>query len=98
MNIEKGNKLIKDFMNSEISPKDYTLLIVAINGNYHKSWDWLMPVLEKIEKLDNVYSIDIEIGGAVSIFSDKTFESIIGGIESAWKVTVKFIKWYNKTK
>tara|TARA_R110002153_G_scaffold81857_1_gene207024 strand:+ start:738 stop:1124 length:387 start_codon:yes stop_codon:yes gene_type:complete len=53
MNTEKNNKMISEFM-------DYTHVLLPISVGleyydgdemeYHSSWDWLMPVVEKIEK------------------------------------------------
>jgi hypothetical protein len=58
-----------------------------------------MPVVEKIEELDNVYDVEIHPNGICSIFSDETFEK--GGentIEALWLTVVSFIKWYNLNK
>ena len=38
--IEEGNKIIAEFMNHG-----------NVFGLYHDRWDWLMPVVEKIEAL-----------------------------------------------
>ena len=55
---------------------------------YHTSWDWLMPVVEKIkdlgysqelDKIDNVLTCDLRIN-------------------SLYKAVVEFIKWYNENK
>ena len=67
---------------------------------YHSSWDWLMPVVEKIEK---------ECSHEVVIFSThcnvnqgKTHDmGYIGGktkIEAVYKSVIEFIKWYNQNK
>ncbi len=50
-NIEENNKLIAEFMNVDHvdidqAYEDYGEL------KYHTSWDWLMPVVEKIESLE----------------------------------------------
>jgi hypothetical protein len=51
MTIEEGNKLIAEFCS-----KPYDKNHLWFKGKegilkYHKSWDWLMPVVEKIESL-----------------------------------------------
>jgi hypothetical protein len=49
---------------------------------YHKSWNWLIPVLKKIDTLTVEFQIDI---------NSKNIESI-------YEKVVKFIKYYNKQK
>lgn len=57
MNMEH-NKLIAEFMGVKIGVDSYSYrpgqsdLLKEENLNYHKSWDWLMTVVEKIESLD----------------------------------------------
>ena len=54
----ENNKLIAEFMGVKIGVDSYSYrpgqsdLLKEENLNYHKSWDWLMPVVEKIESLD----------------------------------------------
>jgi hypothetical protein len=78
-----------------------------INGlKYHESWDWIMPVVEKIEKnLD----IKIIIGGSdwctiiriTSMLPYTEYEivdecSLTGKkIEAVWLAVIKYIKWHN---
>lgn len=51
---------------------------------YHKSWDWLMPVIDKI----------------LSSEERREYESVITiypkSIEKTYNEVVNFIKWYNK--
>jgi hypothetical protein len=54
MTIIEGNKLINDFMGVDIDAKYYTPIIHREKGRYHNSWDWLMPVLEKISNLKSL--------------------------------------------
>lgn len=77
---------------------------------YHKSWDWLMPVVEKIEDLDpnsrvtHTYSVDITGNGT-------TISPNIWGGDDRWMIRhnsrnrrlrntydaiIEFINWYNK--
>lgn len=101
----KNNKVIAEFMN----PKENT---ESINYNhkrlqYHSSWDWLMPVVEKIKK-ENVYTTE-NISDTFIIFINNSL-TVIGGnnggyyfksegkdmLSNTYKTVVKFIKWYNK--
>jgi len=62
--ITQNNKLIAEFMEvpvlKELNKIYYDInktgkIIYSLNDvllGYHKSWDWLMPVVEKIESLD----------------------------------------------
>ena len=64
---------------------------------YHSSWDWLMPVVEKIENvLDGDVSISIK-DDSCNINSNYYGISVEGytKIESVWIACVKFITCYN---
>lgn len=41
MNVQEANKLIAEFMNVD--------LIEGQLGDYHTSWDWLMPVIHRLK-------------------------------------------------
>jgi len=49
---------------------------------YHKSWDWLIPVLKKIAEKDDIYR-----AGVASIMSEYNYD-----IEKVWETTVKYIE------
>lgn len=118
--IEKGNALILEFEGFVFTNDDPA---AYPNGYYYNpdegyhtlgeckfntSWDWIMPVVEKIELL----GYDTRIGG-VTLIKDGVqsklnyaeTESIIGDtisycngttkIESVWLAVVEFIKWKN---
>jgi hypothetical protein len=85
----KGNKLIAEFMNvheimhdgySEYDFDDNTLDVVHENNlKYHSSWDWLMPVVEKIyneEGLDNELVLVVR-DSVAEINIKNTYDSII---------------------
>lgn len=73
---------------------------------YHTSWDWLMPVIEKIASIDyEKYNFHISSTGqwACYINRDDVFDSEIasyGGFEpmiiNVHKAVYKFIQWYNQ--
>ena len=84
--LRENNKLIAEFMEyPDLGTKgDFSYL------NYHTSWDWLMPVVEKI---NNTGRFEVNIGYGhcyISDGEDKLTLSLQG------KST--FIKWYNKNK
>lgn len=76
---------------------------------YHSSWDWLMPVIRKINGLGKEYqftifktyvSCTVERGG--KFYKDFSFshaEYITeeqSDITAAYNLVVKFIEWYNQ--
>lgn len=73
---------------------------------FNTSWDWLMPVVEKIEEMDIVASFQIE-QPTIYIWASSessTFENIEidiftkSKIEAVYETCIKFIKWYNGRK
>jgi hypothetical protein len=97
--MKTDNELIAEFMGSPVNyeydrpyPSKKRVKVIL---KYDTSWDWLMPVVEKISELPNVYSVEIHIDATVRISSDSLFENLGGDIESCYKTVVEFIKWYN---
>ena len=104
--MEKTNELIAEFMGVDHVDID-TWLETNSNLKYHTSWDWLMPVVDKIEctstdnkdNSDNFFNVTIEV-----------FECNINGVDAdinicenghtkrkaTYNAVVKFIKWYNE--
>lgn len=97
-NIDEGNKIIAEFMNEQDGV--FVGLDEKFNDRfesipYHASWNWLMPVVEKIEGIKNSddYEVDIfsnccDIGGKFEA-TGKT------KIEATWRACIQFIQWYN---
>lgn len=95
-----GNRLIGLFMGKTHLNK----LTILYSLKYHESWDWLMPVVEKIEGLtDGIYQVDIlqegcQIKCRCKYFIDKTVGKLPIGttkIESVWLAIIEFIKLHN---
>ena len=80
----KDNKLIADFMELEVDNGLYCYTTAMDDYKtdtlyFHSSWDWLMPVIEKIEEQN-------ELIGAHILSTD---------IGKTYKEVVRFIKEYN---
>lgn len=116
--INEMNKLISEFMNSIVREvtqlNGKTELVFDYPENtyyieelrYHSSWDWLMPVVEKISSiiiLNEYVRFEIIPGNYVRIFG-RTGETPImtnvaiekSLIQATWKAVIDFIQWYNK--
>lgn len=77
---------------------------------FHKSWDWLMPVVEKIELLKiKDYNIRVSIDsvrclisithfyeGSIKIFYKNIYNDNDSKMERIYKLIIEFIKYYNK--
>jgi hypothetical protein len=62
---------------------------------YHESWDWLMPVVEKIEGMTNV-SVIIKKSRCRILVGKKVFSChTIVKLNSMYRVIVEFIRWHN---
>lgn len=118
--ILNGNTLIAVFMGGEFRtdlPFTYTKegwvntpandnMQIAQNYDlkYHSSWDWLMPVVEKIEDLDDkFYFVKIHSGGCfihpinnTKAYNVKQYQAGKSKIEMVYATVVEFIEWYNK--
>lgn len=104
----EGNKLIAEFMGGKL--KHYNLsnepYYQMPNKQqwmperliYYSSWDWLMPVVEKIEKLG--LKCEIGIASCVIYSAKYNVEKVYAEtkIKATWLAVVEFIKWYNQTK
>ena len=83
--------------------KQTSMREATLDMYFHKSWDWLMPVVEKIEKLGVTTQIWYAAGSktyntwilGLSYVYDST-DTFPSKIESVYSAVVKFIKWYNK--
>ena len=125
MNTLEGNTLIAEFMGwdkwntgtFETPFEDASYVngepnhfCEARHLKFYSSWDWLMPVVEKIESMS--YKVHINTGNC-EIYSCELFEKdnliinkyygdfkneITTKITAVWLACVDFIKWYNENK
>lgn len=59
---------------------------------YHKSWDWLMPVIDKITSMNEYLEFK---DYNCSMFDDGGIFINTRFIENTWQDVVEFIKWLN---
>jgi hypothetical protein len=85
--------------------------IVALEdwAKYHREWNWLMPVVEKIENTwinggrpvcntqSNRVQIYLTTGYQNTDFASEVYEEQTK-IKSVYKGVLEFIKWYNENK
>jgi hypothetical protein len=96
--MEDTNKLIAEFMGYKVMkendflnynyPKNTNLdnIMIDVAITYHKSWDWLMPVVEEIDHLQFEEVVEIETGLKMRSLS------------ATYNAVVEFIKQQNKNK
>lgn len=115
--ITEGNKLIAEFMGFtkptngrleiikvpiELELKYRAIHIAIKDLKYHSSWDWLMPVVEKIESElynDLKFCVNMAFKECVIAEVDDDFyvfyQESESKIKAVWKAVVQFIDWYN---
>lgn len=104
MNTETNNALIAEFMGAKNvaqnlyeykeTPTEYSSYQWNSDRmNYNKSWDWLMPVVEKIKE-SNVVHVD-EGYEIIDCLDERLLYVDIAGV---YHRVVEFITWYNLNK
>lgn len=115
--IIEGNKLIAKFMggkfrkskdkntlNKYFDLKDKGYFYYENEICYHASWDWIMPVVEKIESFGfytNILSADNDNkkhAMHITLVNEEEQYSLWyeSKILAVYKAVVEFIKWYNQ--
>lgn len=103
----ENNKLIAEFMTKEpeVLKRDLNKAGTLESMQYHSSWDWLMPVVDKIEDFLEEHSMalfNVQIEQCwCEILDNKTSDTIAQGegnnkLDATYDAVVQFIKWYNK--
>lgn len=121
MNIEKSNKLIAEFMGIKTyrggkgigkgqifyrgANPNHFKSVSQNTLHYHSSWDWLMPVVEKIEGLGwevqigyHLYAKESEILVHDSGDSHHWTYRNSSKIQAVYEAVIEFIKFYNEQK
>lgn len=104
MTTEENNKLIAEFMGltepfelpqfGTIRPNgDFKTEFLAHQLRYHNSWDWLMPVVEKISDMKSW-----SINATLDWLSESQERDGLYNLSDINKSAVQFINQHNKTK
>jgi hypothetical protein len=111
--IESNNKLIVEFLNWKVIPThSKELRYENLEGNhyylhklkFHNSYDWLMLVVEKINKelylIDILYTLNntkvlIKLNSNNEIIAESYTENF-NSLNAIFNAVIEFIKWYNK--
>jgi len=94
-----GNILAYEFDNG-----DDTERYAIVTLKYQLSWDWLKPVVDKIDRImpsinipDDLESLKDGTHGSEK-YIDVTALPLATPIDEAYNSVVEFIKWYNQKK
>ena len=103
--IRNSNKLIALFMGGELVVENYHgINIIKLTNDklldiaqlkYHISWDWLIPVINKIYDLSEYYIYKYE---TQTFYSEGGIEINTKYIEETYKDVIEFIEWFNFNK
>lgn len=91
------NELIAEFMGLPLTKEEYlfsggTKTVPFRKWQYHDSWDWLMPVVSRINQLWMGCGGAGELG---QMCDQVTLMHVSDKIERVYGAVVFFIKWYN---
>lgn len=96
MNTQETNKIIAEFMELHFSKGEYYRPLYNSGDwipenelQYHKSWDWLMPVANEIIKSRDEQNADWNL-------TDLKYALQTTNIELVYKAVVEFINQHNK--
>ena len=88
--MKTDNELIADFMGFQYGQNsDHNGLL-----KYNTSWNWLMPVVLKIENELSKPGASKKVDWV--LWNDHFDGTVITDIEMVYKAVIGFIKWYNE--
>lgn len=87
---------------SKLTNQEYSTAYMIENWAYHTSWDWLIPVVEKIESLNWSTELRYTAGVGHNMYFisagaelNRT-KSSTDKIEAVYNAVIFFINWYNQ--
>lgn len=114
MTLQEGNKLIAEFMEWSEFPGNMLKEKLGVapkrieDLKFHSSWDWLMPVVEKIESIElpRICFYEVLIANeycAIKVKSEQDFFFVStearesrNKIDAVWQTVIKFIQTTQK--
>ncbi len=107
ISIVEGNKLIAEFMGEKVEYTNkyddgtekyflwFTKQRLSIDQlKYSTSWDWIMPVVQKIGKIE-IINAGVE---GCELYDNIDYALRPAKIEVVWLAVTEFIQWYSKNK
>jgi hypothetical protein len=108
--ISKNNKLIAEFMglSRQLHMTEHLITGEYISSDemeFNSSWDWLMPVMEKIEKITVFCVVMVKPNGGTLISVLDVDDNVLfeahpkahSPIRNAYRAVIRFVEWYNNT-
>lgn len=105
------NELIAEFMGLPLTKQEMEFsggrkfkTVPFQRWKYHQSWEWLMPVVIKINLIDGYSCLSIDHDTVYLHLKEDTMKYFEFGeegvtmINAVYSAVVHFIKWYNKNK
>lgn len=102
--IKEGNKLIAEFDQIHRYGALFPIESFLNRGKYHRSFDWLMPVLRQIERQGCIVEVWMSLASGCKILSLnpngnwQTVNESDSTIEAVYNSVLDYIKWYNSNK
>ena len=101
--MQKEDKIMKKISkdNAQIAEFMFTGNIELYVPDYHVKWDWLMPVVERIEKMGptgyevSIIDCECEIGTMGYQYTTVARGIGLSKIEAVYSAVISFIKWHN---
>ena len=107
MNIWKKNQILAEFEGWEETDSEVYLGYMMKDGEqpihpremlYHTSWEWLMPVVERIRDNEKMGSLENTIRYLFSRISPTRQTMQFNSIEDLYEAVFQFIEFYNRVK
>ncbi len=106
--MKTDNELISEFMGYRYESGIYNGAVVCRDNKkfepaaFKYSWDWLMPIIEKVDQLHSAkFKYDFKNIALGDWPKDHEYIEVISlpmatKIEEVYSAVITFIKWYNK--
>lgn len=105
--LEEKNAMIAEFMGYEIMYRPFGEEFIEISDTelcdlndlkYHDSWDWLMPVAERIESICGCHLLITPTVTNIEYKKIKISQWQHSKIKNTYEAVCEFIKMYNENK